>query len=295
MTTLSIPAFAKLNLFLGVMPRFTAGKHLLLTVFSTISLADTLSFTYDESQPRGIDIELIVARDLDPLTISLDHNIVYKAVLAMEEFCGRTLKGHLGIVIDKQIPTEGGLAGGSTDAATTLKFLSDLWDIDPLSEPVLAAARMLGADVTFFLHGGCALMGGAGELLIRTLPQPKLDLVLVKPEGGVSTREAYAAFDANPQPIAEVEQLVELLENTDSSRHELAQAFANNLYPAARSLMPALDALVSQLAAQPGIDTALLTGSGSVVFGVCESTQVAARTAQYFVEQGYWAKACTMA
>jgi 4-diphosphocytidyl-2-C-methyl-D-erythritol kinase len=286
---------AKLNLLLGITPQIVGGKHVLTTVFSAISLADTLTFTYDDTQPRGISLDVQASSDSAPLRIAFERNIVYKAVLAMEEFCGRTLAGHLRIVVDKRIPVQGGLAGGSTDAAATLKYLAGLWGIDPLSEPVLAAASALGADVTFFLYGGCALMGGGGEQFIRALPQPKLDLVLVKPKGGVSTKAAYAAFDADPQPLPSAERLVNLLQDAGTPRQVLAQAFANNLYPAARSLMPELEALRAQLSAQPGIHAALLTGSGATVFGVCESAQVAARVAQHFSGQGYWTKACTTA
>lgn len=293
MMSLTLTAPAKLNLFLGITPQIVEGKHRLITLFSTIGLADTLTFSYDESQSRKITLDLVSDASITALDLPLEHNIVYKALLLVEELCGRTLDGHLHIAIDKRIPSEGGLAGGSSDAAATLKFMAALWSLDPLGDVVLAAARLLGADVTFFLYGGCALMGGSGEQLIRALPQPKLDLVLVKPEGGVSTKAAYAAFDADPQPLPSVDGLVELLEDGGASTEELARAFANNLYPSACSLMPQLEALVAEIAAQPGVHAAVLTGSGSTVFGVCENAQAAKRAAQRFTEQGYWTRNCT--
>jgi 4-diphosphocytidyl-2-C-methyl-D-erythritol kinase len=292
MTQLSLKAPAKLNLLLGVTPHVVNGKHLISTIFSTINLSDTLTFTFDKSQPRKITLEVISAAGITPLNLPMEQNLAYKAVLAMEEFCGKKLTGHLHIVIDKYIPSEGGLAGGSSDAAATLKAISTLWEIDPLSEPVLAAAYSLGADVTFFLYGGCALMGGSGERLIRILPQPKLDFVLVKPEGGVSTKAAYEAFDADPQVVPPLEQLVQQLQSKVASPSSLAKQFANNLYPAARLLMPELDAIRFEMSLQEGVDTILLTGSGSTTFGVCESAQAAARIAKHFGEKGYWAKAC---
>jgi 4-diphosphocytidyl-2-C-methyl-D-erythritol kinase len=304
---------AKLNLLLAVSPQVVEGKHLLTTVFSTIDLADTLTFLFDDSKERRITVEVLSAPGIAPLALPAERNIVFKAVLALEKTCSRRLDGHLHIAVDKRIPSEGGLAGGSTDAAVTLCALAEIWGIDPLSEPVLLAARKLGADVTFFLHGGCALMGGSGEKLLRSLPQPALDLVLVKPEAGVSTPAAFAAFDAqglsrsspsticranccapgpDPQAVPSAEGLVQLLESPNVSPEKLAGEMTNNLCPAACTLMPELEALIAEVASQRGVYRALLTGSGSTVFGVCESPQVAARVAKRFWDQGYWSRAC---
>jgi 4-diphosphocytidyl-2-C-methyl-D-erythritol kinase len=213
-------------------------------------------------------------------------------VSALEESCSRELDGRLHVVIDKRIPFEAGLAGGSSDAAATLRALADIWGIDPLGEPVLHAAQSLGADVTFFLYGQCAFMGGSGERLLRRLPQPALDLALVKPAKGVSTAAAYAAFDADPQPMPSVKRFVRLLETPGVSPDVLAEGMANNLCPAACGILPELEALIVELASQRGVYRALLTGSGSTVFGVCEDSRAARRVAEYFERRGYWAKAC---
>jgi 4-diphosphocytidyl-2-C-methyl-D-erythritol kinase len=233
------------------------------------------------------------------------------------------------VAIEKRIPPQGGLGGGSTDAAATLRFIAALWGMAPTDPRVLRAATALGADVSFFLYGGCALMGGSGETLLRRLAPPKLDFVLVKPAEGISTAAAYRAFDANPQPMPSVERLVRLLDasaaplaapapapaaakaaaakaasptvaSTPPSISpalpgSIAAALANNLYPAACALMPGLEALVTDIQRQPGIHAALLTGSGSTVFGICEDLQAASGAAEYFAQKGYWAKACTTA
>jgi 4-diphosphocytidyl-2-C-methyl-D-erythritol kinase len=291
--TVTQQAHAKLNLLLSVTPELVGGKHLLTTVFTTISLADTLTFTFDDASGRAITLEVSSVPGVASLKIPDRQNIVYAAVETMERLCGCSLQGHLHIAIRKRIPHEGGLAGGSTDAAATLRVIAELWGMPP-HDPVLeAAARDLGADVAFFLHGGCALMGGSGEKLLRRLPQPALDLVLVKPAEGVSTSEAYRAFDACPQPAPPAERLVHLLEEPDARPERIATALANNLYPAARVLMPALEALVAEVGERPGIHAALLTGSGSVVFGVCADANAASAAARHFEERGYWALPCT--
>jgi 4-diphosphocytidyl-2-C-methyl-D-erythritol kinase len=289
---ITLEAFAKLNLLLGVMPKTVEGKHLLMTVFTTIDLSDTLSFSFDSAHKRLVTIEVVSAPDVAPLDLPADQNIVFKAVSVLEKSCSRELNGHLNITIDKRIPCEAGLAGGSSDAAATLRALADIWGIDPLGEPVLRAAQSLGADVTFFLYGQCAFMGGSGERLLRRLPQPALDLVLVKPAKGVSTAAAYAAFDADPQPLPSAERLVRLLETPGVSPDVLAEGMANNLCPAACSILPELEALIVELASQKGVYRALLTGSGSTIFGVCEDSQAARRVAEYFRQREYWAKDC---
>jgi 4-diphosphocytidyl-2-C-methyl-D-erythritol kinase len=292
MRHIKVEAYAKLNLLLGVMPEIVEGKHLLETVFSLIDLSDTLTFSFDSAQERLITVEVTNTPNIAVPNLPADQNIVVKAVLALEKSCSRKLEGHLHIAINKRIPFEAGLAGGSSNAAATLRALADIWGIDALDEPVLHAARKLGADVTFFLYGQCAFMGGSGEKLLRRLPQPALDLVLVKPATGVSTAAAYAAFDAKPQPMPPVEPLVRLLETPGTPAEALAREMANNLCPAACAVLPELEALIAELASQPGVYRALLTGSGSTVFAVCRDSQTTRRVTEYFKRRGYWSTAC---
>ncbi|MDR2586976.1 MAG: 4-(cytidine 5'-diphospho)-2-C-methyl-D-erythritol kinase [Coriobacteriales bacterium] len=289
--TLKSPA--KLNLLLGVTPQIVAGRHLLTSVFTTISLADTLTFCFDGTRERLVTIEVVSDPAIPPLNLHTEDNIIYQAVQALEGSCNRELGGHLHVMVEKRIPSEGGLAGGSSNAAATLKMLAGLWGLKSHSEKVLNAARLVGADVPFFLYGGCALMGGNGGELVRGLPQPALDLVLVKPPVGVSTGKAYEAFDADPQPLPPLERLIALLDTPGAAPWLLAQEFANNLSRAACSLAPELEEIIGELAAQPGVYTAQLTGSGSTIFGVCESTALAAGLARYFTQQGYWSIACS--
>jgi 4-diphosphocytidyl-2-C-methyl-D-erythritol kinase len=293
MRSITRHAPAKLNLMLAVTPETSNGKHLLTTVFTTISLADTLCFTFDDTGTRAVTIDLINAPDIAQLALSARQNIVNAAVEAMEKACGRSLRGHLHVTVNKRIPYQGGLAGGSTDAAATLQAIAWFWGMEP-TDPILdAVAPTLGADVAFFLRGGCALMGGNGEKLLRRFPQPKLDLVLVKPSEGVSTTDAYRVFDADPQPLPSVERLTSLLDSPPVSPERLAAALANNLYPAACHILPALKTLVAALESYPGVHAALLAGSGSTVFGVCENARTAGQAARHFAERGYWARACT--
>ena len=289
MKRFTLPAPAKINLLLGVSSYIAQGKHTLVSIYSTIGLSDYLSFSYSSSQKRQISLEIINSPGIAPLNIPIEQNIVYKAINALEESCGRELAGNLNVQLEKTIPHEAGLAGGSSDAATTLIALASILKIDPLGTPVLKAAQKLGADVPYFLYGGCVLMGGYGDRLIRRLPRPSLDLVLVKPEAGISTTQAYMAFDADPQPIPSSRLLINMLESRNTPGRLIADQLANNLSKAACSLVPELRQLTEEVAKQDGIYQALITGSGSTVFGVCEDSGSAIKVAEHFTQLGYWA------
>ena len=293
MNRFTLRAPAKLNLILGVSPHTLHGKHVLTSIYSTIDLSDYLTFSFDGNQRRKITIEVVTSPGIPPLNLPTEKNIVYQAITTLEQHCGRKLDGHLSILIEKSIPYEAGLAGGSSDAATTLLALANILNIEPFGIPVLETARHLGSDVPFFLCGGCAHMGGCGEKLLKKLPQPSLNLVLVKPEAGVSTAAAYAAFDADPQPAPSSRLLLTMLESKDAPARLIADQLANNLSKAACSLLPELATLTHEVAAQKGVYSALITGSGSTVFGVCESADAAITVAARFVQKGYWATAAT--
>jgi 4-diphosphocytidyl-2-C-methyl-D-erythritol kinase len=353
---------AKLNLSLAVNPEITGGKHLLRSVFTTISLADQLIFEYQPDLPTALSIDMQFKNDVDKIPIPLHKNIIYQAIRAFEARFGYELTGKLYVSVTKNIPTQAGLGGGSSDAATTLKAMvklsGDELDVArssdelssrvdsrlnggansiaaeasnasgiELSSTLLAAsssdpsstlssksvaklssvAAELGADVAFFLEGGCALMGGHGEQLLHRLHLPELDIVLVKPNTGLSTALVYQEFSRNPAPATTLDEMVELLQNAKPSGSQqfgcqqsdssvtpqaVANLLANNLTPAATSLMPEIAEITEQLEAQPGIYKALLAGSGSTVFAVAANPQAAIAAASHFKTKGYWTQVC---
>jgi len=186
------PAPAKLNLFLHVVGRRDDGYHLLETVFRLIDLCDTLEFA-----PRT-DGEVRLATPLADVADE-DHLAVRAARLLQEAggfATGATIR------VEKRIPIGGGLGGGSSDAATTLIALNELWDAR-LPRPELARlALRLGADVPFFLLGRNAFATGIGEILTPL----ELDLawyVVITPQVAVSTREIFAsnALTRNTKPL----------------------------------------------------------------------------------------------
>ena len=187
--------------------------------------------------------------------------------------------------IEKHIPAEGGLGGGSSNAAAVLVGLASQWGVSSDDARVVATAQALGADVAFFLQGSCAQLDGAGEVLRRTLEPSRKAVVLVKPAGGVSTAAAYRAFDEAPAPVSPA-----LLQAAAAAASADGVPLANNLAFAAESLLPELAGVRAWLADQVGSENVLLCGSGSATFAVAESFAEASRIATAALSRGWWAR-----
>jgi len=302
---LTYNAYAKINLFLGVEPITINGKHQLLSVFCTVGLHDTLEFNFAPSGAAGkaactlpVTVDVSSADGLAlPATPAAD-NSVCKAVWAFQSLYrqryGADLPASgLHVRLTKRIPAQAGLGGGSSDAAAALTALAALCRLDPKEDAALLedAARQVGADVPFFLQGGCTMMGGAGDRLIHRLPSPDppLCLVLAQPQQGISTAAAYRAYDASPVKAAKVKPLLIALE---AGQQLQQQHLTNNLEPAALRLCPQVAEVKAGLASQSGVTAAQLSGSGSVVFGVCTDMASAAAAAEAMRACGLWAHPC---
>lgn len=191
--------------------------------------------------------------------------------------------------IEKHIPTQGGLGGGSSDAAAVLVGLAQRWGLAPDDDRVEEVARSLGADVAFFLRGGCAQLGGAGEAFRRSLASSSQAVVLVKPSEGVSTAEAYRTFDEHPVAVPPA-----LLETAAAAAAAADVPLFNNLAPAAEALLPELAEVRAWLAERAGVDAVLLSGSGSATFALVGSFSEASRIATEATSRGWWARPTTL-
>jgi 4-diphosphocytidyl-2-C-methyl-D-erythritol kinase len=240
-----VPAPAKLNLFLHVLGRRADGMHLLQSAFVLIDWSDTLHF---ELRPDGG----LSREDLGAALPAQD--LVLAAAHALQSASGTRLGAH--IAIDKRVPAQAGMGGGSSDAATCLLALNRLWN---LNYPVTKLAQIglaLGADVPFFLGGRNAWVEGVGERL-TPLELPPARFAVVKPREGLETARIFqdgqlerssapaiiSGFAANPYAFGE-----------------------NVLQPVAQRLCPEVTQALQWLGSQ-GV-AARMTGSGSAVFGL---------------------------
>lgn len=265
-------AYAKINLALAILGKREDGYHELQSVMQSIALHDIV-------RVRRCG-EKVVCRCG---AYSGPENLAYKAALLFFEQLGRS-EG-IEIEIIKNIPVQAGLAGGSTDAAATLRLLNQLYG-EPLSqEMLLTLAGRCGADVAFCLKGGTMWATGLGEQLEVLPATPALDLVLVKPFAGVNTGEAYRRFDLTGQRgrLVKADWLKALSQN---AVRQIADLLYNDLELASIQMVPEISVL-KQLLLEAQCYGALMSGSGSCVFGIAQGKQHARAVVGQLREKGF--------
>jgi len=253
---------AKINLFLHVAPRRADGYHELEALVGFVACGDEIE------AERAADIRLDV---VGPFAAELagEDNIVLRAARALQAHaagCGVSATGAR-LRLTKNLPVASGIGGGSSDAATALRVLCALWDMQPGEEALCKLGLELGADVPVCLFGKTAWMTGIGEVVEAAPALPRLSVLVVNPRVPVSTRDAYGGFDrgvtgtekkspvARPAAFADAAALVAFLESQ-----------RNDLEPAAMALAPVRRVLAELWNA--GADLARMSGSGATCFGL---------------------------
>lgn len=252
---------AKINLFLHIIGKRPDGYHDLQSVFRTLDFGDWLSFNL-----TGTKKPLITLTGAEGLTEELDQNLIVKAITLLAKHFPNQAKP---IVIDlqKHIPTGAGLGGGSSNCATTLIALNQLWSLDLSLQALIDFAKQLGADVPFFIfshfHQQDAIVCGIGEIL-TPLKLPSVRYLLLFPQTHLSTAQFFAHPDLqkNCSPIPNIGNRYDDYGNT------MTDAFVNVFEPIAVMHSPVV-ALALQYLKSLQISTgttARLTGTGSTVF-----------------------------
>jgi 4-diphosphocytidyl-2-C-methyl-D-erythritol kinase len=277
MREVRIPAYAKVNLRLDVLGKRADGYHELRTVFHTVSLHDTLSLR--ASSKPGISLAIRGNESLSKEAV--EKNLVYRAVDALRR--ESRVRTGVEIILQKKIPAGRGLGGGSSDAAAALLGYLQLTRVKIARPRLLAIAATLGADVPFFLFGGCALGIGRGEEIYPLPEIPKRALLIVSPKDiHVPTPDAYRWLHAP--------ELASLTKS--AAAHKLygfcalcwsaqGECLSNDFEKAVFQRHPRLGRIKRALL-QGGASEALLAGSGSAVFGVYPSPAKARRAAVGF-------------
>lgn len=283
---------AKVNLFLDIGAKRADGYHDAISIMHALMLHDVLRMKLSPGCGEGLSIELsCVAREgLTQLEVPTESNIVAKAVRLLANKLGRTEDETVVACIEKHIPAEAGLGGGSSDAAAALLGAAHLWSVPADNPHIEEAARELGADVAFFLHGGCACFTGVGDVFAHALVPMRTNVVLVKPEGGVSTAAAYRAFDEHPAFVSADERYAAL-----AATQAAEVPLCNNLVPVSEQLLPELADIRTWASGRVDVERVLMSGSGSAVFMQCPSFADAGRVAADARMRGWWARATTFA
>ena len=246
-----VPAPAKLNLFLHVTGRRPDGYHLIQSVFMLIDWCDTLHFEMRcDGQIARTDIGSAKADILPP------NDLTMRAAQALQQACGTTLG--VQISLDKRIPAQAGMGGGSSDAASCLLALQRLWGVKLPHSKLLAIALSLGADVPFFLFGGNAWVEGVGEQM-TPVSLPSADFLVMKPPHGVSTPAIFASPALKRD--TETATISGFAANEETQIFEFGH---NDLQPVAQQFCPQIAQSLDWLTRKQL--TGRMTGSGSAVF-----------------------------
>lgn len=262
---MKLKAYGKVNISLDVVGKREDGYHLLRMIMQTVDIYDELIF---EKCEEGIHITC------DKEFVPTDkRNLVYKAI----ELFNTTYKvqGGVKVHINKNIPVEAGMAGGSTDAAAALKGVRDLYMPNVSDKELMELGVKIGADVPYCILGGTALCEGIGEVITPLKPFQNKILVVVKPNFGVSTVAVYKAFDINSiEKHPDTETLIDAMEK-------------DNVLYVANNMMNLLENVtiknheeiqqIKEYMEKEGSLGAMMSGSGPTVFGFFEDMLTAQR------------------
>lgn len=257
MSEIKTPARAKINLVLHIGRLLPTGYHEVETILQSVELSDNLTFQLKE---KGI--EFLCSSSEVPRG---PENLVYKAAnLLLEE--SRIKKGAR-ILLEKNIPAGAGLGGGSADAAAALLSLNNLWELNLDKSRLHNLASQLGADVPFNLYGGTTLARGRGDHLFFFQPSKPVWLVIVMPGFSISTAWAYKEWDKQRRKSRKdhIHSMYHALNEGDLNgiARELYNDFEYVVFKSYPELKKIKEEIIS--AGAPG---ALMSGSGSSVFGV---------------------------
>ena len=280
---------AKVNLVLAVGEKQESGFHEVQTIMHSLALHDTLSMRRFDDEGSGDGLQVMLKCEssftIDPLLIKAEENIAYKAVVELAKALGRTQDETIEMILNKVIPAEAGLGGGSSNAAAALVGAATLWGVGVEDERVQEVASRLGADVSFFLKGGCARLSGKGDVFEAQLEPRSGFVLLVRPDAGVSTGKAYAAFDEDPVlPSSEYLSSIAALDTAaDVSLY-------NNLEKAACSVTPVVAQVLEWGRAAAGEENVVLCGSGSAVCCIFDSYQAACEASVEARKHEWWTR-----
>ena len=271
---------AKINLFLHITGKRADGYHNLQTVFRLLDWGDYLHFTpVDGTVLSIIDKtfdadklchQLVTLSGADTITSSINDNLIFKAASALLAFAIQANRlpqqlAQIQITLDKHLPMGAGLGGGSSNAATTLLVLNEIWQLDVNQNELIKIAATIGADVPIFIFGQDAIAMGIGEEL-TAINLPEQQYLVLTPNAHVNTTELFAhpklQRDIAPLSIETIQS-----ESNDYVQH-LNTPYQNVFSPVVTSLAPSVDEALRYLQGleSHALGTARMTGSGSAVF-----------------------------
>jgi 4-diphosphocytidyl-2-C-methyl-D-erythritol kinase len=280
---IKLKAPAKINWSLYVMDKREDGYHNIISLMQCVGLYDTLTFEHSSSIELNSDMR-----------VSMRDNLVFRAAVALQHATG-TNKG-AAISLIKKIPSGAGLGGGSSDAAAALKGLNELWELGLDNKQLAEIGLSLGSDVPFFFISSAAIATGRGEILFPERISASRSLLLVKPEASIPTAWAYQAVAGtrtSDKTISDLTNRTEKLNNikpivrtlSDGPVSLLGPLLQNDFERVAIERHPVIGAIKARMLGT-GALAAMLSGSGSALFGLFASRDDALKASDSF--SSYW-------
>lgn len=255
---LRLEAKAKINLFLEITGRLGNGYHTISTVMQEIGLCDYVTVTETDSG------NITLSSDCDTMPLD-ERNIAYRCAALFFERSGIENKG-ISIHIEKNIPMEAGLAGGSTDGAAVLKGLNEIYGKPFTVAQLCGIGAKVGADIPFCILGGTVLCEGIGDIMTPISPLPRCHILIAKGKEGVSTKWAYEQFDLMENREIKDNPMTELLEKGDIN--DICEA----MYNCFELLVPSVGE-IKDVMNRSGAMGSMMSGSGTAVFGIFDDEE----------------------
>lgn len=256
---LYVKAPAKINLTLDVLHKRPDGYHEVEMIMTTVDLADRVGLELR----RDGEIFVHSSNNFVP---DDQRNLAYQAAKLLKDRFNVT--SGVSITIDKQIPVAAGLAGGSSDAAATLKGLNELWSLGLSLDDLAELGAEIGSDVSFCVYGGTAIASGRGEKIEHISAPPSSWVILAKPTIGVSTAAVYGGLKLDGIEHPDTAGMVEAIKTNDYAK--MCGTLGNVLESVTLEMHPEVSSIKEQMK-RFGADGVLMSGSGPTVFALVQT------------------------
>lgn len=264
-------AYGKINLGLKVVSKRSDGYHNLEMIMAKIALYDEMEFLLSEK------VEVICEG------VQQEENLVYKVANYLKE--KHNINEGAKIVIKKNIPSEAGLGGGSSDAACAINSLCEIWNIKLDNEEKKEIALKFGSDIPFFVENRFAYATGRGEKLVEIAFKEKINILIVKPVEGVSTREVFSKVVVNNDEN-KILEVVELFEQGE--KQKAIQLLENDLEVYADFILNGKIQQIKNKMREYNAYKSIMSGSGSSVIGFFENDEDLRRAKEFFIRKGFF-------
>lgn len=274
MNSIRLKARAKINLGLDVLGKREDGYHEVRMIMQTIGIYDRIILT------RIPEDEIRIKINLGFLPVN-ENNLIYKAIKLMKD--EYNLPGGIEVDLNKFIPVAAGMAGGSTDAASTLFGMNKLFNLKLPMEKLMELGVNIGADVPYCVMRGTALAEGIGEKLTKLSPIPHCHILIAKPPINVSTKMVYEKLDSKEiTNHPDIDGIIDAINEGDINK--IAARMGNVLEDVTIPLYPVINTIKQDML-EHGAINAMMSGSGPTVFGIFPDEQSALDCQQYLKDK----------